>query len=375
MFRVIELGHVVAGPTAGLILSELGFEVIKVERPVSGDISRHLIDTSAGTFPYYNRNKKSLSLDIKKPKGLEILRKLIQSSDILIDNYSADVLKNIGLDYENISHLNKRLIYVTIRGYGHGKYENRKSLDYPIEIDSGIAFMNGLKDRPLRLGASVVDMFSASMAVIGIYDALLKREKTGRGMKLDASLFPSAMFLVGQHIATFQIIKRAIEPLNESGFAWGIYDYFKTKDLKDIFVAVTTDEQWSKFTATFHISDEIARKYSTNKERYNHRKELIPYVAKILSSYDADSLARILSKEGIVYAFLRKPWDLLDDPECVSLMNRVHYNSETMLLPKCPVTQTMEERVPSLGENNVEILEELGYTTAEIRSMRDEGII
>ena len=366
MYRVVELGHIVAGPTAGLILSEMGFEVIKVERPGVGDIARNLTGESAGSFPYYNRNKRSVVINTKVPDGREALKRLIDSSDIVIDNFSSDFLKGLGLDYQNLKKSNPGLIYVSIRGYGKGKKEGRRSLDYPIEIDSGIAYMNGLKDRPMRVGASLVDMFSASMAVIGIYDAILERERSGKGKSVDSSLFSNAMFMIGQHISTYQINRRELLPINEAGFAWGIYDFFPTSDNMKIFIAVTTDEQWKKFCNVFGIGEDISNRYATNRDRYENRKTLIPYLSETISKYASKELSDLLDKHQIVYSFLRKPWDLLNDEDALKGMNSVTFRDGEIFLPAVPVSSNRKERVPELGEDTVDILSSLGFSTVEI---------
>lgn len=372
MFRVIELGHIVAGPTTGLILAEMGFDVIKVERPGSGDISRNLTGESAGSFPYYNRNKKSVEINTKSKLGKEALIRLVRSADVLIDNFSSGFMKNLGMDYERLKVINPRLIYAAIRGYSSGKNENRKSLDYPIEIDSGIAYMNGLSERPMRVGASLVDMFSASTAVIGIYDALLKRQETGKGCKIESSLFSNAMFMIGQHISTYQVNGKPLKPLNEAGFAWGIYDFFITRDQKNIFVAVTTDEQWRIFCSVFNIEKDIAERFQTNRERFLGRDELIPYIARIIGTYEAKDIEKIFIENSIVYSFLRKPWDLLEDPDCVEQMHNVDFNGTQMKLPGIPVGMNEIEVVPPLGNCNVEILESIGFSQDEIRIITKE---
>lgn len=366
MFRVIELGHIVAGPTVGLILAEMGFEVIKVEKPGSGDISRNLTGESAGSFPYYNRNKKSVEINTKLEKGKEALIKLIKTADVLVDNFSADFMKNLGLEYETLKEINPGLIYVAIKGYGAGLNQDRKSLDYPIEIDSGIAYMNGLTGRPMRVGASLVDMFSATTAVIGIYDALLKRHETGKGCKLESSLFNNAMFMIGQHLSTYQVNGKPLKPLNEAGFAWGIYDFFRTKDHSNIFLAVTTDEQWRKFCNAFKIEDGLRERYGTNRERFLGRGELIPQIAKIVEKYESHDLEITLKQNQIVYSFLRKPWDLLDDPESVRQMHNVDFNGLKMKLPGIPIAPNSDEIVPALGSSNFSILESLGYGKGDI---------
>ncbi|MHB1470387.1 MAG: CaiB/BaiF CoA transferase family protein [Thermoplasmataceae archaeon] len=375
MYRVIELGHIVAGPTAGLIMAEMGFEVIKIERPVTGDISRSLVGQSAGSFPYYNRMKKSITLNLKSHEGVEILRKLIKSADILIDNFSSDFLKNIDLGYDRIHELNSRIIYVTIRGYRSANGIERKSLDYPIEIDSGIAYMTGLNNRPLRVGASLVDMFSATMAVIGTYQALLDRERTGEGKMIDSSLFQNAMFMIGQHIATYQVTGKELDPINESGFAWGIYDFFNTLDGKKIFIAVTTDAQWEKFSEILNLEKEYVVKYRTNKIRFENRNVLIPELQKYIEKFDSGAIEKLLNSKGIVYSFLRRPWDLLTDTLAIQHMNSVKFEGKEMYMPSVPVSDSRSEHVPELGENNVEILRSLGYSDIDISHFRKNGFI
>lgn len=372
MPRVIELGHIVAGPTAGLILAEMGFEVIKVEKPHSGDISRNLTGESAGSFPYYNRNKMSVEINTKSDMGKEALIKLIQTADVLIDNFSSDFMKNLGLEYADLKVINPRLIYVSIKGYSSGINETRKSLDYPIEIDSGIAYMNGLTNKPMRIGASLVDMFSASTAVIGIYDALMKREATGKGCAVESSLFDNAMFMIGQHISTYQVNERPLKPLNEAGFAWGIYDFFRTADQNNIFLAVTTDGQWEKFCSVFHVGKPICEQYSTNRDRFLGRKELIPMISRIIEQYEAGTLEHMLRTNQIVYSFLRTPWDLLDDPESASHMNDVYFNGKVLKLPRIPVSPHRDEHVPSLGESNAKVLSLLGYGKKQIDEITDQ---
>ena len=375
MYRVIELGHIVAGPTAGLILAELDFEVIKIEKPGTGDISRNLSGQSSGSFPYYNRMKKSVTLNLKSEAGVAVLKKLIESADILIDNFSSDFLRNLHLDYERIHEINPRLIYVTIRGYRSNDGLERKSLDYPIEIDSGIAFMTGLNNRPMRVGASLVDMFSASIAVIGIYRALLDREITGEGKAIDSSLFQNAMFMIGQHIATYQVTGKDLDPINETGFAWGIYDFFNTSDGKKIFIAVTTDDQWRKFTSLLGLDGKFIEKYITNRIRFENRNVLIPELQAIIGKFDSDDIESLLKKGGIVYSFLRRPWDLLNDPLAVQFMNTVNVSGKKMYMPPVPVSDKHDEYVPGLGENNVEVLKSLGYSDQEISAFTRNGVI
>ena len=254
MKRVLEIGHIVAGPMAGLLLADLGYEVIKVESPGKGDISRRLTGTSSGVFPFYNRNKKSLTVDLNSKEGREIFLKLVEGADIVIDNLGPGAMNKLSLSFSELTNRNSGLIFLSLKGYGRGPYQNRKSLDYPIEVHSGLAYMTGLSGRPMRVGGSLVDMAGAMMGVISILNAEIARNTTGKGKYIEIGLFETAAFLVGQHIATFQLNKRELKPINEEGFAWGIYDFFKSKDSREIFIAVTTDNQWRDFCRAFELT-------------------------------------------------------------------------------------------------------------------------
>ncbi len=371
--RAIEIGHIVAGPTAGLLLSEIGFDVIKVERPGSGDVARHLTGSSSGAFPFYNRNKKSITLDLKKKEAIEILLKLIESSDVIIDNLGFGALESLGLSYNSISKVNPKIIYLSIRGYGEGPYEGRKSLDFPIEVHSGLAYMTGLIDKPMRVGASIVDMGAAMFGVIAVLNALIEREKTQRGKKITIGMFETAMFFVGQHIASYQINEKELKPLNEEGFAWGIYDFFYTYDKKKIFIAVTTDDQWNKFCSIFSIDSRD--KYPTNASRYSARAILIPEIQKILGQLELNNVIDLLNKGNISYAVLNTPWDLLNDEHASKKLVNEFFEGKVLRVPSSPLGSLVRSDPPTLGENTGEILEYLGYSNEQIDALKKAGVI
>lgn len=371
--KAIEIGHIVAGPTAGMILTDLGFDVIKVEKPKTGDIARSLSGTSSGAFAFYNRNKKSITLDMKSEEGKEILMKLIKGSDVLIDNLGFGALDSIGITYDNMSKINAGLIYLSIRGYGPGPYEHRKSLDFPIEVHSGLAYMTGLTGKPMRVGASIVDMGAAMFGVISILNALIEREKTRKGKKITIGMFETAEFFVGQHIASYQLINRDLKPINEEGFAWGVYDFFKTSDNKEIFIAVTTDEQWKKFCDIFSIRQ--VDEYRTNTQRYENRNKLIPEIQKVLLEMRSEKVLEYLDRGNISYAILNRPWDLLEDRHALNNMVSEHFHGKVIKVPHSPVGVTEISDPPSLGQNTDEILLSLGYSDKEIKNLRDKGVI
>lgn len=375
MVRVIELGHIVAGPCAGLILSDLGFEVIKVEKPGAGDISRRLSKQSSGTFPFYNRNKKSLSLDLNAQRGREIFSKLLATSDIIIDNLGPGAVQRVGFSYEKVKEFNPKIIYLSLKGYGHGVYENRKSLDYPIEVHSGLAFMTGLKGRPMRVGASIIDMSAAMFGVIGILNAMLERERTGNGKYLDIGMFETAAFFMGQHVATYQVEGKDMQPINETGFAWGVYDFFKTVDDVEIFIAVTTDPQWRKFCDALSLGLCDNADFETNEKRYDARDNLIPLIRKKISSMKSEDVSKLLDDVNVSYAFLNTPAGLLKDPHASKKMVAENYNGKRIHVPETPISSVMQSGPPSLGENTEEILLGLGYNESDIKELRLEGTI
>jgi len=201
--RVLELGHIVAGPAAGLILADLGADVIKIEDPSrGGDQSRHN-PSGLATFYFLNRNKRSFAVNLKEPQGRELFLKFASACDVVLDNYAPGVLERLGVDYDAVSKINPRIIYCSINGFLTGPYAHRPALDEVAQMMGGIAFMTGLPDRPLRIGASVTDISAATYGVIGILCALLQRNQTGRGQRLTSGLFETVVFWVGQHLAHF----------------------------------------------------------------------------------------------------------------------------------------------------------------------------
>ncbi len=369
MKRVLEIGQVVAGPTAGLILSDLGYEVIKIERPITGDISRKLSGSSSGTFPYYNRNKKSLTLDFTKEEGKEILKKLIETSDIIIENLGPGSMEKLGFSYEEVKKINDKMIYLSIKGYMNGPYENRKSLDYPVEIESGIAYMTGLNGKPMRLGGSIIDMTAAMVGIIEIMDKILKN--TGGYIKI--GLFETAMFLIGQHIATYQLENRDLGPINEENFAWGVYDLFTSSDNKKIFIAISTDSQWKSFCKAFNF--DYKKEYETNNQRYNNRNILVPEIQRLLINMDSQNIIKKLGDYNISYGLSNKPWDLLRNEHAMKYMVPEIYKNKEISVPVMPFYSGKNNYVPELGDYNIKILKSIGYNDSDLNRFKAQNII
>ena len=226
--RVLELGHTVMGPTCGMILADMGADVYKVERTGKGDDTRWLKGFGSGFFTCFNRNKKSISLDLKSAKGKEILLRMVEDTDVLIENFAPGTVDRLGVGYSDCQKTNSRLIYCSLKGFMPGPYENRPALDEVVQMMGGLAYMTGPTGRPLRAGASVTDIMGGSYGAIGILAALYQRQFTGKGQLVQATLYESVAFLVSQHIAIAAISGKAPPPMPERGRAWSIYDLFET---------------------------------------------------------------------------------------------------------------------------------------------------
>ena len=301
--RVLELGHTVMGPTAGLVLADMGADVYKVERTGKGDDTRWLKGFGAGFFIYFNRNKKSLSLDLKSDRGKELLLKLIEKADVLIENYGPETVERLGLGYEACRARNPRLIYCALKGFMPGPYEKRPALDEVVQMMGGLAYMTGPSGRPLRAGASVTDILGGCFGAIGILAALYQRQFTGRGQLVQATLFESVAFLVGQHMAIAAVTGQAPPPMPDRGRAWSIYDLFKTADGELVFIGVTSDRHWQRMCETFGFANWAGdQRLATNQGRIDQRDWFLPELQNRMARLKKSELMTLAEKAGIPFA-------------------------------------------------------------------------
>jgi crotonobetainyl-CoA:carnitine CoA-transferase CaiB-like acyl-CoA transferase len=380
--RVVEFAHMVMGPSCGLVLADLGAEVIKVE-PLQGDNTRRLEAAGAGFFPVFNRNKKSLAVDLARPQGKDIVLKLLRSADVLTENFRPGALDKLGLSFDTLSSQNPRLIYCSLKGFLKGPYENRLALDEVTQMMGGLAYMTGLPDRPLRAGSSVVDILGGTFAALGILAALRERESTGRGQQVVSALFESTAYLVAQHMAQFELTGEAPPPMSVKRPAWGIYDIFETAGGGRLFVGVVTDTQWQLFCREFGIADLAADpRLKTNGMRVKERAWLVPRLAELLKTYDQKTLAARLEEIGLPFAPIAKPWDLLDDPHLNAFggLLETRIAGKTIRVPALPIEMDgtrLGKRTdpPQVGEHAQALLSGLGYRESEIRAFIAERII
>ena len=373
----------VMGPSCGLALADLGAEVIKVE-PLEGDNTRRLQAAGAGFFPVFNRNKKSLALDLKRAEGRDIVHRLIDTADVLTENFRPGALEKLGFGHEALAKRNPRLVYCSLKGFLDGPYQHRAALDEVVQMMGGLAYMTGLPDRPLRAGSSVVDIMGGTFGALGIVAALRERESTGRGRLVTSALFESTAYLVAQHIAQFELTGEAPPPMSVKRPAWSIYDIFETADADRLFVGVVTDTQWEIFCRDFGLADLAADpRLRSNGERVKERPWLLPRLAEALKKYSKADLAAKLEAIGLPFAPISKPWDLLDDPHLKAsggfLETRTpggkNFHAPTLPLALDGKRLPKRSDPPAIGEGARELLAGIGYSGGEIDALAKERVI
>ena len=379
--RVVEFTHMVMGPTCGMVLADLGAEVIKVE-PIGqgreGDSTRQLIGSGAGFFPLFNRNKKSLALDLQTPEGKEAALRLIATADIVTENFKSGTMKKLGLDYETLQKLNPRLIYVSLKGFLPGPYEHRTALDEVVQMMGGLAYMTGRPGDPLRAGASVNDIMGGMFGAMGAMAALAQREHTGLGQEVQSALFENNVLLVAQHMLQYQVTGQAAKPMPSRISAWAIYDVFEVQNGEQIFLAVVSDTAWKIFCEVFAYDDLLAdERLKTNNARVAQRDWLIPLLRERLRMHSSKHLSDVFEKNSLPYAPITPPHELLDDAHLKATGSLAPLTLDdgreiqTVLLPIAMNQARLKVRtgVPRLGEHNDDVLRSLGYSPEEIKQL------
>ncbi len=379
--RVIEFTHMVMGPTCGMLLADLGADVIKVE-PLKGDNTRRLLGSGAGFFPLYNRNKRSIAVDLKTVEGKEAVLKLIATADVVSHNFKTETMRSQGLDYDTLKTLKPDLIYVDHRGFLPGPYDHRTALDEVVQMMGGLAYMTGRRGDPLRAGSSVNDMMGGMFGAIACMAALMQRQKTGKGQQVQSALFENNILLVAQHMMQYQVTGQAAAPMPERISAWGVYDVFTVKNDEQIFLSAVSDTQWTVFCQVLGFTDLFAdARLQSNNARVQARDWLIPELRTRLVSHSAAELTEIFESNGLPFAPIMAPHDLLDDPHIqasggmvpIKLPDgeRAGDSVNTLLFPFKMDGQHLGVRLnpPTLGEHTAQLLGELGYSQAHIAAM------
>lgn len=381
--KVIEMTHMVMGPAVGAILGDLGAEVIKIE-PISGDKTRVLKKSGSGYFLTYNRNKRSLAMDIKKEEGKKIVQSLIRKSDVFIENFRPGAMDKLGFSYEEFSKLNSELIYCSAKGFLKGPYEHRTALDEVAQMMGGLAYMTGPPGRPLRAGSSVIDIMGGMFGAIAILAALQERQTTKKGQKVTSALYENVVYLMGQHMAQTATTGSPPPPMSVRVAAWAVYDIFDTKDGEQIFIGVVSDTQWKLFCESFGLDDYANdESLDLNKGRVEKRDVIIPRLQELFRTFTKNDLMKKLDSTGLPFAPISKPEDLFDDVhlnESGGLLDIEIPTGGKTKLPAMPIN--MDDRrfdvhtpVPKVGEHSIKILEELGMDEDEINDLFDQEVV
>jgi crotonobetainyl-CoA:carnitine CoA-transferase CaiB-like acyl-CoA transferase len=382
--RVIEFSHMVMGPSAGLILADLGADVIKVEPLGEGDNTRNLAGSGAGFFVAFNRNKRSVQIDLKSARGLVLIKRLIASADVVTENFRPGALEALGLGYNALKADHTGLIYCSMKGFLTGPYEHRTALDEVVQMMGGLAYMTGPPGRPLRAGASVNDIMGGMFGVIGILSAVIERQRTGKGRMVKSGLFENNMFLVSTHMMQFAVTGTPAAPMPNRIAAWAIYDVFDTADASQVFVGVVSDGQWAAFCEAFALDDLAANQaLGSNRERVLARETFMPQVRALFAVTDRATILATCERIGLPFAPINRPHDMFDDPHLnhpgamtqITLPDGRRTNVPALPLELDGNRPALARDVPKPGEHSAEIAAELGLSEDEITALVKSGTI
>jgi len=393
--RVLEFSHTIMGPCAGMVLADLGADVVKVEPAPEGDKTRQLRGFAAGFFATFNRNKRSLVVNLKDPKGREAMHRLVGDFDVVLDNYGPGTMEKLGCGYDTLSGINERLVYLSLKGYLAGPHEKRPALDEVVQFQSGLAYMTGPPGRPIRAGASIVDILGAVMGVTGVLAALRERDTTGRGQRVGSSLFESAAFMMASHMAGGATTGEEVPPMTARKGAWAIYDVFESNDQQQLFIGVTSDAQWKRFCDEFQLEALFNDpRLSTNPERTSERHWLLPEISKVVGAYALDDLIKRCESADVSWSPIQQPEDLWQDEQLLAggLLETALATCEqaasdairqsSVGLPGLPLEfgsdrqrSGLRRQPPLTGEHTCEVLREAGFEDSLIESLQSSQVI
>ena len=382
--RVLEFTHAVMGPAAGLVLADMGAEVIRVEPAPHGDHTRRLKGFGTGYHTFFNRNKKSLAVDVKSDAGREIVHRLLPSSDVLVENFAPGTMERLGLGYEQVKGIAPRLIYCRLKGFMEGPYAGRTALDEVVQMMSGLAYMTGPPGQPLRAGASIVDIMGGTFGALGVLLALRQRDESGEGRLVSSGLFETAAYIMGQHMAYGAIAQEQVPPMPARVSPWAVYRLFDTKDGEQIFVGITSDKHWEAFCRSFERTELLAdASLATNNQRVQARERLHGELEAIFATLPLSEIVRRCQEAGIPFSPIARPEDLFDDPQLVeggSLAMTTLPDGRRVPLPRLPLAldgcrPDLRQDAPGIGAHTRQLLATLGYDDAAIGRLQQEGVV
>jgi crotonobetainyl-CoA:carnitine CoA-transferase CaiB-like acyl-CoA transferase len=382
--KVLEFSHAIMGPSAGLILADMGADVIKIEPAPEGDHTRRLPGFAAGFYGLFNRNKRALAVDLKSERGRALVHRLAETADVALENFGPGTMDRLKCGYADLAAKNPRLVYCALKGFLSGPYEKRTALDEVVQYMAGLAYMTGPPGRPLRAGTSIVDILGGTFAVVGILAALRERDRTGKGQMVKSALFEAAVLLMGQHMAGMAATGEPGLPMPARKGAWGVYHTFPTKDGERIFIGITSNQQWERFCGAVNRPDLLADpRLKSNADRVAAQERLLPEVEKIAQTYAKADLLALCESIGIPFSPVAKPEDLFDDPQLQGphgLLDVTLPGGIKTRLPRLPIELdghdfNLRRNAPEIGADGREVLKEVGYAATEIAALERDGVI
>lgn len=383
---VLELGHIIAGPFCSMLLADLGAEVIKVEHPERGDAVRDSSPIGNSSFNYVNRNKLSITVDLKSEEGNAVFRDLVGEADVLVENFASGTADRLGVGYDDLSRSNDSLVYCSIKGFNPGPYEKFPALDPVAEALSGVMSVTGHPGTPpARSGTSLSDMAASLYGALTIVAAIRQRDATGDGQHVTVPLFESTVALMGYWLAYTQAYDDVPEPMGASHPGWAPYDVFRSKDDRWVFIGPSSEKQWLRFCEALDVDLHTDERFETLSDRLENREALSERVQSICDAYIATDLVERLQAAGVPVAPVNDTADIAADPhlEATDALGEVRAtegDGDWIRTPRFPAHTTGFDRVestdpPALGEDTDAVLAAVGYDTEHIERLRKDGIV
>jgi crotonobetainyl-CoA:carnitine CoA-transferase CaiB-like acyl-CoA transferase len=380
--RVLDFTHNVMGPTTGMLMGDLGAEVIHIEPP-AGDATRRLRGFGSGYFAFFSRNKKSLAVNLKADEGKKIVMELVRGADVVVENFGPGTMDRLGYGYDALKEITPDVIYCSMKGFLSGPYEKRAAMDEVVQMMSGLAYMTGEPGKPMRAGTSIIDMGGGMFGLIGILTALYNREQTGEGIFLKSALFETAAYFMGQHMAYGALTDDPVPPMPARVSAWSIYRVFETQD-GPIFIGIISEKHWKAFCNAFGRDDWLAdERLGSNNDRISEREWLHPAVAEMIAKYPRAEVTARLDRASVPFSPIARPEDLYDDPQLndgLGLLETTLPAGVTAKLPRIPLEMGdhdfgLRRNPPQIGEDTTDLLKELGYTEEQVGKLMDDGVV
>ena len=379
--RVVEMSHMIMGPSCGMFLGFLGAEVIKVEPP-EGDKTRNLSGMGRPMFPLFNRGKKSVQLDLKTAEGRAALDRLLATADVFVENFRDAALSRMGADLERLRSTYPDLIVASHKGFLQGPYQDRTALDEVVQMMTGLAYMTGPSGRPLRVGSSANDIMGGLFGAFSVLAALLERRETGRGRDLRIGLFENCLLLVAQHMVQFELEGRNPPPMPEREFSWPVYDIFDTADGRQMFVGAVTEGQWGALCDLLGLDALRADpRLRTRPDQIEARSWTIPIVAQAIADRESGELERAFEAIGIPYSPIARPCDMYQDPHVMrpgGLATSRLPDGQSFRAPSLPfevdsIMLAGGGDLPAVGQDTEAVLADLGLDASAIAAARGAG--